>query len=73
MNFNKLFESILDDIAASDVKNNASDRLTKDIQKDNDDAFDERNIPKTTRFTQMLSFMAGRSTGIYAKPGLIKQ
>ena len=73
MNFNKLFESILDDIAVSDVKNNASDRLSKDIQIDNDDAFDERNIPKTTRFTQMLSFMAGCSTGIYAKPGLIKQ
>ena len=73
MKYNRLFESILDNISSDDAKNNASDRLADNIKSDNDNAFDSSNLPKTTMFTQMLAFMCGLKSKVNPVPGLIKQ
>ena len=73
MKYNRLFESILDNISSDDAKNNASDRLADNIKSDNDNTFDSSNLPKTTMFTQMLAFMCGLKSKVNPVPGLIKQ
>ena len=45
-----LFEGILDDITPDDSLD-SRDKLKKNVQVDNDNTLDERNIPRTDRFT----------------------
>ena len=70
MNYDRLFESILDDITTDDVKSNASGRLADTMKTS---VLDNHNIPSTSRFTQMLAFMCGLKSRVSPVSGLIKQ